>query len=147
MCQTAVVRSFAALLLTVGLSGCVVGLAGMAASGAGLVNLAHKSGTMTVVMEGSGEVIEAFRSAAISAGGTVPESNADFARAEFSDADVVIEAQQTSPSRVRLRGASLSGAGRTWELEDGITNTTEQVVEILEDRGFVVIERERERGI
>jgi len=136
-----------AVLLALNLTGCIAGLAGVAASGAGLVNLAHKTGTMTVEMEGSGDLIEAFKSASISAGGTVPQSNSQFARAEFSDTDVMVEAQQTSRTQLRLRGSSLSDVGRTWEFEDGITITTQKVVDTLKERGFSVIKSERDRGV
>ena len=125
-------------------TGCVAPLAIIPA--AGIANLAYKSGTMTVELEGDGNPIQAFQTASVRSGGTIPTASTDFARAEFSNNDVMIEAQLLAQNRVRLRGSSLSYAGRTYELEDGITNTTQSVVDAMVSQGFDVVSSERNRA-
>jgi hypothetical protein len=126
------------------LTGCV---AALALPAVGLANLAHKSGTMTVELEGDSNPISAFRTAAIDSGGTVPQTSEGFARAEFTNTDVKVEAQVTDSNRVQLRGASLSNVGRTYEFEDGITNTTQSIVDKMVAQGFTVVSSSRDRGV
>ena len=111
---------------------------------AALANLAHKSGTMTVTLEGS-QGIEKFRRAALAEGGTVPTiTGSDYARAEFTDIDMRIEAQRIG-STIVVRGASLSNAGRTYSLEDSITTKTEAVTNRMLAQGMRLVSSERNR--
>jgi hypothetical protein len=115
---------------------------------AGLVNLAHKSGTMTITLEGRGDPIAAFREAAIRAGGTVPAVAPDFARAEFSTVDMKVDAQVGTDKRsVTIRGASLSNVGRTYELKDNITEITEAVALAMQSAGWQIKDKKRDRGL
>lgn len=116
---------------------------------AAMANLAHKSGTMTVTLEGEGDAIKAFSDAAVRAGGTVPVVQSGFARAEFSNVDLKVEAQVLPGQKraVTLRGSSLSNVGRTYELKDNIGEVTTGIAEHMKSVGFVVKESKRDRGI
>lgn len=116
---------------------------------AAMANLAHKSGTMTVTLEGDGDAIKAFRDAAVRAGGTVPVVQSSFARAEFSNVDLKVEAQVLPGQRhaVTLRGSSLSNVGRTYELKDNIGEVTSGIAEQMKSVGFVIVDRKRDRGV
>lgn len=116
---------------------------------AAMANLAHKSGTMTVTLEGDGDAIKAFGEAALRAGGTVPVAQANFARAEFSNVDLKVEAQVVPGQRraITLRGSSLSNVGRTYELKDNISEVTIGIADQMKSVGFVVKESKRDRGI
>lgn len=122
-------------------SGCI------AVPAVAMANLMHKSGTMTITLEGKGDAIKAFRDAAIRTGGTVPIASGDFARAEFSTTDMKVEAQVIPGQRetVVLRGSSLSNVGRTYEMKDNIGETTEAVA--LGMQGFVIKQKDRARGV
>ena len=77
--------------------------------------LAYKSGTMTITLEGKGKAIEALRDATIRAGETVPSIQQGFARAEFSTVDMKVEAQ-VMPGDTKtlvIRGSSSSNVGRS----------------------------------
>lgn len=78
------------------------------------------------------------------AGGVVPQINDEFARADFSTTDVKVEIQVTStkPVVAIIRGSSLSSVGRTYEMNDGIGETTKKIV--AEMKGFVVTNESRE---
>lgn len=116
---------------------------------AAMANLAHKSGTMTVILEGDGDAIKAFSDAAMRAGGTVPVAQANFARAEFSNVDLKVEAQIMPGQRraITLRGSSLSSVGRTYELKDNIGEVTTGIADQMKSVGFVVKESKRDRGV
>lgn len=131
------------LAAAVMLSGCI------AVPIAGLVNLAHKSGTMTITMEGSGKAVEAFRDAAIRAGGTVPTIQPGFARAEFSTVDMKVEAQVMpgDGKTLVIRGSPLSNIGRTYELKDNISEVTERIATEMQAAGFVIRDKKRDRGV
>jgi len=117
--------------------------AGLLLPAAGLANLVHKSGTMTVQLEGQ-HPIQAFQSAAVAQGGTVPIKHSDYARAEFSDVDIKIEAQAVG-NNVTLRASSLSNVGRTYAMEDSMTIVTKAVAKRMEERGLRIIASRRDR--
>lgn len=125
------------------LSGC------MALPVVAMANMAHKSGTMTITLEGRGDALKAFREAAIRSGGTVPMVTADFARAEFSNVDIKVEAQLIPGQAgvVTLRSSSMSNLGRTYELKDNMTEIPEQVALAMQSAGFVVKSKHRDRGL
>jgi len=114
-----------------------------------MANLAHKSGTMTITLEGEGDSIKAFSDAAVRTGGTVPVAQAGFARAEFSNVDLKVEAQVVPGQRraITLRGSSLSNVGRSYELKDNISDVTTGIADHMKSVGFVVKESKRDRGI
>ncbi|WP_342619776.1 hypothetical protein [Rhodoferax sp. GW822-FHT02A01] len=130
-------------LLTASLSGC------MLAPVVGMANLAHKSGTMTVTLEGQRDAIKAFKDAAIKNGGTVPATTTDFARAEFSSVDMKVEIQVTGTQTkiAVVRGSSLSNVGRTYEFKDNIGEITEKVALDMQDGGYVIKSKQRDRGM
>lgn len=128
-------------ILAAFLSGCI------AAPIVALANLAHKSGTMSITLQGPGNALHAFREAAIKNGGTIPSVNQDFARAEFSDVDMKVEAQMLPEQTIIIRGASLSNSGRTYMLKDSIGEITENIAQSMQAAGFVIKDRKRDRGI
>lgn len=141
--MSAVVRVMALLAaLTSVLGGC---MAALAIPAAGIINNVHKSGVMEIVVEGPGNAVSAFKDAAISTGGVVPQSSADFARAEFSNSDVKVDAQLLPKGQMRIRGGPLSDAGRTYQFEDGIGNVTQAIVDGMVAKGFKVVSSERKR--
>ncbi len=115
----------------------------------GMANLAHKSGTMTITLEGQGDAVKAFRDAAVRNGGTVPSVQPDFARAEFSTEDIKVDAQVTGTTvkTIVLKASSLSNVGRTYATKDDITEVTEKVAGAMSASGFTVQSRKRDRGI
>lgn len=124
-------------------SGCVaVPIAGMA-------NLLHKSGTMTVVLQGKGDALKVFKEVAVRNGGVATAQSSDFARAEFSTVDMKIEAQLSLPDRrtLTIRGSSLSNVGRTIELKDNIGELTEKIAFDMQSAGFSIINKTRDRGV
>ena len=137
------IRALALSILASLLSGCV------ALPIAAMANLAHKSGTMTITLEGEGDGIKAFSDAAVRTGGTVPVAQAGFARAEFSNVDLKVEAQVVPGQRraITLRGSSLSNVGRSYELKDNISEVTTGIADHMKSVGFVVKESKRDRGI
>jgi len=140
-----VFRNFLIISVVVNLSGCIA----LAIPIAGTANLIHKSGNMVVMLEGKGDAIKVFRDAAIRAGGTIPSVTTDFARAEFSNVDIKIEAQITDMEikSIMIRGSSLSNVGRTLETKDNIGEITEKVAMEMQAKGFSIKSKERERGI
>lgn len=136
-------RVLLALVVSTSLAGC------MAVPIIGMANLAHKSGTMTITLEGRGDAIKAFRDAAIRSGGTVPSVQSDFARAEFSSEDIKVDAQVTGATvkTVVLKTSSLSNVGRTYATKDDITEVTEKVADAMVSAGFTVQSKKRDRGI
>ena len=140
MSYLSALRTGLVLLAFVFLSGCP---AALLVPAAGLANLAHKSGTMTVRLEGA-NAISAFRQAAIAEGGTVPIQQRDYARAEFSNVDIKIEAQVVGQT-VTLRASSLSNVGRTYALEDSITTVTDAVARRMEAQGLRIASSDRKR--
>lgn len=137
------IRALALSILASLLSGCV------ALPIAAMANLAHKSGTMTITLEGEGDAIKAFSDAAVRTGGTVPVAQAGFARAEFSNVDLKVEAQVVPGQKraITLRGSSLSNVGRSYELKDNISEVTTGIADHMKSVGFVVKESKRDRGI
>lgn len=124
-------------------SGCVaVPIAGMA-------NLLHKSGTMTVVLQGKGDALRAFKEIAVRNGGVATAQTSDFARAEFATVDMKIEAQLSIPDRrtLTIRGSSLSNVGRTMELKDNIGELTEKIAMDMQSAGFTIVNKTRDRGV
>lgn len=115
----------------------------------GLANLAHKSGTMTVTLTGKGDAIKVFRDAAIRSGASMPSVMPEFARADFPQVDMKVEAQVTGTQTktIVIRGSSLSNVGRTYELKDNIGELTEKVATEMQAGGFVIQSKNRDRGI
>lgn len=109
----------------------------------GLANLVHKSGTMTMTLKGSNGISK-FRSAALAEGAVVPTVDGEYARAEFADVDMKIDAQVIG-EEIIMRGASLSNLGRTYATEDSISLKTEAVANRMVAKGMRLVSADRKR--
>lgn len=129
-----------AILSAFFLTGCIW----MAVPVAGLGNLAHKSGTMEIELQGAGG-IPAFKRAATAERCAVPIERNDFARAECADVDMRVDAQMSGSNTITIVGGSLSYAGRTYALEDSITVRTQAIADRMEQAGFTIVSSNRKR--
>jgi lipopolysaccharide export system protein LptA len=109
-------------------------------------NLLHKSGTMNITVEGKGDPITAFKAAVIQNGGMVPQISNDYARGEFADVAVKIEIQVLDGGKkVLMKGSSATSVARTYELSDGIGETTIKVAQAMQ--GYKITLQQRDRAI
>ena len=139
-----IIRNASALLLAGSvLSGCV---AVAIPAAVGIANLAHKSGTAVIVLSGP-DGLQAFGTAAVTSGCTVPARTTEYARAECSDVDVKVEAQALPDGTIRLLSGSLSNLGRTYELTDNIGGRADLIADAMVARGMTIVSRERNRAI
>lgn len=129
-----------AILSAVFLTGCIW----LAVPVAGLGNLAHKSGTMEIELQGAGG-IPAFKRAAIAERCAVPIERNDFARAECVDVDMRVDAQLNGSNNIQILGASLSNVGRTYATEDSITIRTQAIADHMAAAGFTIVSSNRKR--
>ena len=124
-------------------SGCV---AAAVPAVVGLANLADKSGSMVIILNGS-DGPAAFKSAAVRSGCTVPALTTDYARADCADVDVKVEAQALGDGDIRLTSGSLSNVGRTYELEDNISLRAEAIADRMVENGFILVSKDRQKAL
>lgn len=112
-------------------------------------NMMHKTGSMNITLEGRGDAFSAFREAVNKSGGMVTQTTKDYARGEFADSAVRVEIQITGETqqRILMKGSSNTTVARSWELDDGIGNTTTKVAELMSGAGFQIITKARERAL
>jgi hypothetical protein len=131
----------AVLAVTPLLHGCAVGLAVPAVAGLNM----SKNGPIQMRIEGNGNAMAAFKSAAIEAGGTIPHVTTEYAEANFASKAARAEIQLVQPGRYSV--SVTSTAARSWDFEDGLAKIADGIGGGMSKAGFVIVERKRDSGL
>lgn len=148
---SAIFRIFIAGIVILNMSGCAAPLAAVApvfvAPTALGVNMATKDRTSIIVLKGSGSTVRVFKQAVISNNGTVVQSSAEYAKAEFPSINVKVELQKVESGVYQLVGSGSKGLARSWEFKDNIGETTDRIADHFTQHGFTIAERRRDKGV